>query len=869
MNLKRVFKSVLKSSILLFFLISTHSVLAQDTTVTILEKRISIKEAISRVEKQTGFSIAYSRSELDVDKTISLSLDKVKIDEAITQIIKGTNLSYKINGYHIIISPKKIERREDNKGKPGQTIRGRIIDSNTEAPIEFASVFLENTTIGNTTDSLGHFRINQVPVGRYTIRISYLGYKTQIIPEVLVSSSKEVTLEISLEEEAQRLGEVVVLPQLNKDTPLNSMALTGGRMISMEEAGRFANGFDDPARLVSAFAGVAGNVGTNSIAIRGNSPQFTQWRMEGVEIPNPSHFADMGDLGGGIFSALSSQVMGNSDFYNGGFPAEYNNALSGVFDIYMRNGNNQRYEHTFQIGLLGIDLASEGPINKKQGSSYIFNYRISNTFLATGGATNLSYQDLAFKFNFPTRKTGTFSLWGLGLSDREKYEAEDPEKWETYGDRLSGDTKLAKMAGGLTHRYTLNENTYIKSSLAATYSKDHTSGNQQTTSGQTVDVADILNNRWDIVFNTYLNKRINARHTNRTGITITGLLYDLDYKVSPDYGLDKPMEQISKGKGESSVLSAFSTSMIDINDYLTTSIGLTTQFFTLNNNWTLEPRLGLKWKMTPEQSLGLSYGMFSRRERLDYYFVEREESGVTESNKYLDFSRSHHFGLTYHQKLSPLLSLKIEPYYQYLYNMPVEDGTSFSIINHAIFYMDRILVNDGQGKNYGVDVTLEKFMDKGFYYMMTGSLFKSKYMGGDGIWRNTRLDRGYLVNFLTGKEWLVGKQRQNMFNVNVRLFLHGGDRYTPIDEERSKEIKDVALDETKAFSEKYDPAINADLSLSYKVNRRKLSHEFSLKVLNIGGNTGMHFYQYNEKTNQIKKEKAFGIIPSISYKIQF
>lgn len=820
-------------------------------------------------KKQTGFSIAYSRSELDLNKTISLFLDKVEIDEAISQILKGTNLTYKINGYHIIISPKKIERQQDNTNKPVQTIRGRITDTNTGVPIEFASIFLENTTIGNTSDSLGGFRINQVPVGRYNIRISYLGYKTLIIPEVLVSSSKEVILDFSLEEEAQRLGEIVVLPQSNKDTPLNSMALTGGRMINMEEAGRFANGFDDPARLASAFAGVAGNVGTNSIAIRGNSPQFTQWRLEGVEIPNPTHFADMGDLGGGIFSALSSQVMGNSDFYNGGFPAEYHNALSGVFDIYMKTGNNQRYEHTFQVGLLGFDIASEGPINKKQGSSYIFNYRLSNTQLATGGTNNLSYQDLAFKLNFPTRKSGTFSLWGLGLADKEKYEAEDSEKWETYQDRLSGDTKLAKMAGGLTHRYALNENSYIKSSLAATYSRDHISGNQQTTSGQTVDVADILNNRWDIVFNTYLNKRINTRHVNRTGITITGLLYDLDYKVSPDYGLDKPMEQISKGKGESSVLSAFSTSMIDINDYLTASIGLTTQFFTLNNNWTLEPRLALKWKMRPEQSLGLSYGMFSRRERLDYYFVEREDNGVTESNRYLDFSHSHHFGLTYHKKLSPLLSLKVEPYYQYLYNIPVEDGTSFSIINHTIFYMDRILKNDGKGKNYGVDVTLEKFMDKGLYYMMTGSLFKSKYMGGDGIWRDTRLDRGYLVNFLTGKEWLVGKQRQNIFNVNVRLFLHGGDRYTPIDEERSKETKDVELDEKKAFSEKYDPAINADLSLSYKMNKQKLSHEFSLKVLNIGGITGMHFYQYNEKTNQIEKEKAFGIIPNISYKIQF
>lgn len=247
------------------------------------------------------------------------------------------------------------------------------------------------------------------------------------VMEIVVTSSKEVTLTISLEEESHTLSEVVIYPQTNKDMPLNKMALTGGRLISMEEAGRFANGFDDPARLASAFAGVAGDVGTNAIAIRGNSPQYTQWRMEGVEIPNPTHFADLSGLGGGIFSALSSQVMGNSDFYNGGMPAEYQNALSGVFDIYMRSGNTQQHEHTFQAGLLGFDIASEGPINKKQGSSYIFNYRLSNTSLATGGETTLKYQDLSFKLNLPTHKAGTFSVWGLGLHDRDEAKALDPE----------------------------------------------------------------------------------------------------------------------------------------------------------------------------------------------------------------------------------------------------------------------------------------------------------------------------------------------------------------------------------------------------------------------------------------------------------
>ena len=102
----------------------------------------------------------------------------------------------------------------------------------------------------------------------------------------------------------------------------------------------------------------------------------------------------------GLFSALSTQVMGDSDFLDGAFPSQYSNALSGVFDMQIRNGNNQKYEHTFQLGILGIDLASEGPISRKHGSSYIFNYRFSTTSLATGNDMNLKYQDLSFKLNF-------------------------------------------------------------------------------------------------------------------------------------------------------------------------------------------------------------------------------------------------------------------------------------------------------------------------------------------------------------------------------------------------------------------------------------------------------------------------------------
>lgn len=355
--------------ILLFFIFFSFGAIAQEKEkkISIQNKSISIKEAFSEIEQQTDYSIAYEQLTLDLNKKISLSLKNVNIDKALKEILNDRQHTYKINGYHIIISPINKEYAPDNSiERPTQTIRGIVTDSKSNTPIEYATIsILRNPSLGTVTDSLGEFCIKDVPVGRYNIQTSYMGYHTNIVNEILVTSSKEIYLDISLNENMQQLNEIVVHPEVKKAEPVNPMAITGGRMISMEEASRFANGFDDPARLSSAFAGVAGGLGTNAIAIRGNSPQYTQWRLEGIEIPNPTHFADLAGLGGGILSALSTQMIGNSDFYNGAFPAEYSNALSGVFDFHIRNGNNQKYEYAFQLGLMGIDLASEGPISKK------------------------------------------------------------------------------------------------------------------------------------------------------------------------------------------------------------------------------------------------------------------------------------------------------------------------------------------------------------------------------------------------------------------------------------------------------------------------------------------------------------------------
>ena len=415
-----------------------------------------------------------------------------------------------------------------------QTIRGIVQDIASETPLAYATVVVLNSDPhkGVVCDSAGQFVISGVPVGRHDIQASFMGYEPVILKDILLTSSKEVFLEFQLKENLNLLEEVVITPKINKTEPLNNMSIAGGRMLSVEEASRYAGGFDDPARLASSFAGVSSSIGNNGIVVRGNSPKFLQWRMEDVEIPNPNHFAEVTTFGGGGLTALSSHVLGNSDFFTGAFPAEYNNALSGVFDIHLRRGNNQKRENTVQIGVIGIDVASEGPFKKEGKSSYIFNYRYSTLGLLTSllpeNADGTNYQDLSFKLNFPTQKAGIFSVWGIGLVDRSGQTAKtDKTEWEYMQDRESQDVKQYMGAVGGEHKIYMGENAFIKTALAATVSGMDLYTERMDENMQLLPHNVIKNTNWNFILASSFNKKFSAKHTNKTGIRLTGLKYDM------------------------------------------------------------------------------------------------------------------------------------------------------------------------------------------------------------------------------------------------------------------------------------------------------------------------------------------------------
>ena len=755
--------------------------------------------------------------------------------------------------------------------RPVQTLRGVVNDRASGHPIPYATVRLTDMPdLGAVCDSLGRFTLPKVPVGRHSVESSFMGYEPAILREILVTSAKEVYLEIAMRENVNELNEVVVRAN-NRDEAMNKMAVAGARMLSVEEASRYAGGFDDPARLVASFAGVTPSVSNNGISIHGNAPHLLQWRLEDVEIPNPNHFADIATLGGGILSSLSAQVLGNSDFFTGAFPAEYGNAVSGVFDMKLRNGNNQKNENTFQVGIMGIDFASEGPLSKKHKASYIFNYRYSTTGLLNvdlGG--KMDYQDLNFKLNFPTRSAGTFSVWGTALIDKFKSSFDrDPGKWDYLEDAAQAHSTQYMAAGGITHRYFFDENTLLKTTLAGTYSDQEAFQLNFDRELNSSPFLDQYSRSTNLILTSSLNRKISNRFTNKTGFTYTQMFYNMDLKLAPF--IDKPLELISKGDGNTSLLSAYNSSSWGMSDQLSLNFGLYGQLLTLNNRWTLEPRAGLKYQANAKTSFALAYGMYSRMEKLDVYFVKTQSTGDESVNKSLDFTKAHHLMLSFAYKMSNNMSLKVEPYVQFLYDVPVMRDSSFSVLNRDEFFVENTLVNKGRGRNIGVDITWERALSKGLYYMVTASLFDSRYRGGDGVWHNTRFNRKYVLNGLIGKEWMLGRNKQNILSVNLKMTLQGGERYAPIDVEATMAHpdKEVQYDETRAYSIQRSPMLIGNYTVSYRINKRRVSHEFAIKGINFTGAKEYIQHLYNIKTEKIEASEQKTGLTNISYKIEF
>ncbi|MEL6538953.1 MAG: TonB-dependent receptor, partial [Bacteroidota bacterium] len=625
--------------------------------------------------------------------------------------------------------------------------------------------------------------------GRYDIEISFIGYTPRVESGVTIASGQATQLVGVRHEKRFELNEVVVSSA--QRNVINEAALLSARSFRVEELGRIPGGIDDPARMARKFPGVVPNASllNNEINVRGNSSRAVMWRISDVDIYNPSHFSVLGGSGGSI-TILSQRLLSNTDFYSGAFPADYGNAMGGVFDVTFRNGNMEKRQHSAQISVVGIDFATEGPVGKKGNTSYLANYRYSTTnFVNQILQQNFvpTYQDLSFKLHHELESGGYIDFFGLGGNSVSRRTASiDSTADEPYMSSVGGFlTENWTATVGTTYLKPLGEDTYLKASVVGTgFQVAQNTWNFNTQTFQIDSGRRGLDFEGRLAFSGYLNHRFSPQHTHRTGLIVNGLYSRVFFQDRPftDWVLSTrgPLDTVRIGAGSSMLLQAYSRSQFYLSQAWQVNAGVHLMYLAMTGEVSVEPRFSARWQPLPDHSFSVGYGLHSQMEPFFAYISQRRIDGVmTTQNADLRFNKAHHINLAWHHRQSEQWQLGVEVYYQHQYNLVVgaEVPVSRVAANNALFEQWQ-LNNGGTGRNYGIEASIERSFNQGFYFLANGSLFDATYVGNDGIRRNSQYNARHLINAVGGKEWAVGQKRgkNNFLGMNLSL-TYGGPQY--------------------------------------------------------------------------------------------
>jgi hypothetical protein len=833
----------------------SNDLLTRKTTLQV--NSIKLGQALDLVAAAYGVQFSFSSSVVPIQTLVSVNIKDNNLEEALTALLHRLGIKYHLSGDRVILSRVRSATM--------QTIRGSVTDQITSAPLEGVMVYVQGLepVISTFTTNDGRFRLANVPVGRNLLVIQSMGYEQKVI-DIILSSGKELVLEVTLTESATTMKEVVVTGLRYDGVPGEGLAVTSARSFTLDDTKRFAGSLGDPARMASSFAGVvSGSDESNALIVRGNSPRGVLWRIDGIEVPNPNHFASEG-ASNGIVSVLSSNIIDNSDFLTGSFPAQYGNALSGVFDIKLRAGNNERREHSAQIGTLGVEASTEGPI-KRGASSYLFNYRYSTLSLLDQMGIELNeagqyknYQDISFKVDAPTTSAGSFSLFGIaGRSIANRTD-----------DLLLDNNSSDVIATGLNYQKIINDQTLLQSSLS--FSGTNISRlNEIFIDDNSVNV----NERYSKLYTRTLlslRRKINAKSYAETGFIHGILNYDFYLRTLDANSVYQEVINFRE-RGRTSITQGFLFAQHYLSPGISAFYGAHLLYFRLSDDTSFEPRGGLRWRITNTSELSFALGKYSRVENLQYYLARDHQTGGEEVqiNKNLGFTRSNHFGASYSTSALKSHQIKVEAYYQYLYNAPVQSDESlvYTSINEDTGFITDTLLNNGTGENYGLEVSFDRSFSNNFYYMINASLYRSLFTV-NGIERGTAYDGNFAFHALAGKEFAVGSKR-NRLALNMKTTWAGGRPYVPIDLEQSIQKGTRVYDWNHAFAPRLDNYFRIDAQFSYRMNFSMHSIEVRLDIQNISHHRNSAYYYYNKESGSIALKRFVGIVPLLSVRADF
>ncbi|MFC2138913.1 TonB-dependent receptor, partial [Bacteroidota bacterium] len=561
-------------------------------------------------------------------------------------------------------------------------------------------------------------------------------------------------------------------------------------------------------------------------------------------------------------------------------------------------------ESAIGLGLIGTDITLEGPFKKGYRGSFLFNYRYSTASLVQDiGLINVdglfNFQDANFKIVLPTKKIGTFSVFGVG--GMSGYYVDDyainmlgTPTSRTNSIELQEDAEKENylLNTGLNHILTINESSFIKTSISYSGNgirddmfKSENIGTINTLGEFIVDsiVNKSLSLKNRLYKSTYrgnvmYSNKINTHNKIKIGIKYTIHIYDYLQSYLPEDA--KTLFTVVDFNENVATLQNYISWKYRLNENITIVSGIHNMNVLINNKSTLEPRIAVNWKINRTNSVHIGYGNHSTMESIHHYYtkVEQVDGSVVEPNTDLDLLKAHHYVVGYEKRFNGNFMAKVELYYQYIYNIPVEDvDTSyFATINEGLDYRYVDLVNEGTGKNYGVEVTFERFFANDYFFLVNASLFNSTYKSLEGMERNTMYNKKYLGNILYGKEFQnLGQNKNKTLAINSKLFIQGGQRFTPLlrDDDGNLIVdpeNNRFWDYEQAYEAYLDNVYQINVSISYKINKLKATHEIFLDLQNLTNYKGRTYEYYDEsEPGNIGYASQFGFFPNLMYRVYF
>ncbi len=762
-----------------------------------------------------------------------------------------------------------------------QTIRGTIRNMDNGKPIAGASVVLRNNIapFAGVTDTAGQFIFLNLRPGYYSCEITSQGFEGRIIPEINLTAGKEQVLSIALRRSSNQLPELLITANQPGRRTTQQLAEIP---LSRDQTLRFPATFFDPARLAMAYPGVAGNDDqANGLSIRGNNPASVRWRLEGVDVVNPNHLPNAGTFSdrpaaasGGVLM-FSAQMLDNSSLLTGNYPAGYGDALGGVMDMNLRRGNTTQHEFTAQAGLIGLDMAAEGPLFGKGKNSYLVNYRYSTVGLLSQmgiplGDEQIRFQDLSFKLHFSGKKGSEWTIFGVGgLNDNVFERKTDSSEIKQYKDLFNIDFTSKTGILGVANWTPLGKSTWIKTALVlsgqqnerlATSDLQETSDEQQETrTGIMVTLQHRLNDQWRASIGVN-SQQIYYKALSVSGFSgettrYTGLLNAYLWQPWTNWEWSAP------------------------NRHLTAQIGLHTNIYTVDDalktrDASLEPRTSITWRANTRHRITLAYGFHSQLNPIWLEADNRVGSSDPYPNRGRGLVRSRQLGLRHHWQWRENWALKTELFWQKMSNIPVSTADrTFSLFNITELSALDALTTTGIAENKGVEINVEHYLTGGWFMLGNVTLFDSRYQGDDRVWRSSRWDLGHIVNLTMGREWQREPQtagKVKAFGINGRATLTGGYRAIPVDLTASRQAGETRFDTADGWSEQLPAYVRLDLRVYWKRslgNRRNSTFAMDFQNATMQKNVAYRFY--DPFTDKVETKEQLGLIPNISWRLEF